>query len=231
MVRVAGLKRRIATGLAVPSVTGAQPRAVMRSLGKHTHALMERHAALFTEDIEPALSREGIRLVRMDELTGEEQTIIDEMFDTQVFPVLTPLAVDPAHPFPYISGLSLNLGVLLRHPQTGNEVFARVKVPQSLPRFVDVAASNRTQGVSPEAPARFVAMEDIIAANLDRLFEGMDVIGHSLFRVTRNEDLEVEEDDAENLLKALEKELTRRRFGPAVRLEVTEELHLSLIHI
>ncbi|MCT1830192.1 RNA degradosome polyphosphate kinase [Brevibacterium luteolum] len=225
MVRVAGLKRRIATGLAVPSVTGAQPRAVMRSLGKHTHALMERHAALFTEDIEPALSREGIRLVRMDELTGEEQTIIDEMFDTQVFPVLTPLAVDPAHPFPYISGLSLNLGVLLRHPQTGNEVFARVKVPQSLPRFVDVAASNRTQGVSPEAPARFVAMEDIIAANLDRLFEGMDVIGHSLFRVTRNEDLEVEEDDAENLLKALEKELTRRRFGPAVRLEVTEELH------
>lgn len=225
MVRVAGLKRRIATGLAVPSVTGAQPRAVMRSLGKHTHALMERHAALFTEHIEPVLSREGIRLVRIDELTGEEHAIVDELFDTQVFPVLTPLAVDPAHPFPYISGLSLNLGVLLRHPQTGNEVFARVKVPQSLPRFVDVAASSRTQGVSPEAPARFVAMEDIIAANLDRLFEGMDVIGHSLFRVTRNEDLEVEEDDAENLLKALEKELSRRRFGPAVRLEVTEELH------
>lgn len=225
MVRVAGLKRRIATGLAVPSVTGAQPRAVMRSLGKHTHALMERHAALFTEHIEPVLSREGIRLVRIDELTGEEHAIVDELFDTQVFPVLTPLAVDPAHPFPYISGLSLNLGVLLRHPQTGNEVFARVKVPQSLPRFVDVAASSRTHGVSPEAPARFVAMEDIIAANLDRLFEGMDVIGHSLFRVTRNEDLEVEEDDAENLLKALEKELSRRRFGPAVRLEVTEELH------
>ncbi|MFB9776660.1 RNA degradosome polyphosphate kinase [Brevibacterium otitidis] len=224
MVRVAGLKRRIATGLAVPSVTGAQPLAVMRSLSRHTRALLDRHAALFTEVIEPELSAEGIAIVRIDELTPAELAVVDEMFSSQVFPVLTPLAVDPAHPFPYISGLSLNLGVLLRHPQTGSEVFARVKVPQSLPRFVDVAAT-RTQGVSPASSARFVAMEDIIAANLGLLFEGMEVIAHSVFRVTRNEDLEVEEDDAENLLKALEKELTRRRFGPAVRLEVTEELH------
>ena len=224
MVRVAGLKRRIATGLAVPSITGVQPRAAMRSLQRHAHALMERHAQLFRTDIEPALRDAGIHLIEVSDLTGTEREEIDDFFATHVFPVLTPLAVDPAHPFPYISGLSLNLGVLLRHPETKTELFARIKVPQSLPRFISVACSEAQRSPA-DFPLRFVAIEDVIAANLSTLFEGMEILNHSLFRVTRNEDVEVEEDDAENLLKALEKELLRRRFGPAVRLETTKDLH------
>lgn len=226
MVRVAGLKRRIATGLAVPSVTGAQPRAVMRSINKHSRALAKRHTRLFLDDIKPKLADQGIHFVSMDELTAREHKRIDRFYRERVFPVLTPLAVDPAHPFPYISGLSLNLGILLRHPATGSESFARLKVPGLLPRFINVSESpDGNRVVSPEHPARFVAVEDLIATKLDTLFEGMEIVGYSLFRVTRNEDMEVEEDEAENLLKALEKELSRRRFGPPVRLEVTHDIH------
>src|SRR5690348_2303352 len=133
-------------------------------------------------------------------------------FREQIFPVLTPLAVDPAHPFPYISGLSLNLAVVVRNPVSGHEHYARVKVPPLLSRFLEAG------------PQRYVPLEDVIAAHLDYLFPGMEVIDHHMFRVTRNEDLEVEEDDAENLLQALEKELLRRRFGPPVRLEVEESI-------
>ena len=139
-------------------------------------------------------------------------TQLSNFFRTKVFPVLTPLAVDPAHPFPYISGLSLNLAVVVRNPSTGTELFARVKVPPILERFVLVG------------PQRFVPLEDIIAAHLGELFPGMEVLQHHAFRVTRNEDLEVEEDDAENLLLALERELMRRRFGPPVRLEVEQSI-------
>src|SRR5689334_21121073 len=135
-----------------------------------------------------------------------------QFFKDRVFPVLTPLAVDPSHPFPYISGLSLNLAVVVRNPDTGGEHFARVKVPPLLPRFVQVAEG------------RFVPLEDVIATHLGQLFPGMEVLEHHTFRVTRNEDLEVEEDDAENLLQALEKELLRRRFGPPVRLEMAEDV-------
>src|SRR6478609_9368396 len=151
------------------------------------------------------------------------------MFREQIFPVLTPLAVDPAHPFPYISGLSLNLAVVVRNTKTLKEHFARVKVPPLLPRFITVDdAGSASTGVDPSLAdpykSRFVPLEDIIAAHLDQLFPGMDVMTHHSFRVTRNEDLEVEEDDAENLLQALEKELMRRRFGPPVRLEVEESI-------
>jgi polyphosphate kinase len=137
---------------------------------------------------------------------------MERVFDDQIFPVLTPLAVDPAHPFPYISGLSLNLAVVVRNPATGGEHFARVKAPQILPRFY------------PVSPQRFVPLEDVIAEHLDRLFPGMEVLQHHSFRVTRNEDVEVEEDEAENLMKAMERELMRRRFGPPVRLEVEETI-------
>ena len=136
-----------------------------------------------------------------------------------MFPVLTPLAVDPAHPFPYISGLSLNLAVLVRNPKTGKEHFARVKVPPIFSRFV------------PVGDQRFVPLEDVIADHLKRLFPGMEVLGVHTFRVTRNEDLEVEEDDAENLLAALEKELLRRRFGPSVRLEVEESIDEHILEL
>jgi len=222
MVRVAGLKRRIATGLAVRSASGLEPREVFDEIASVAHTLMVSHAGLFKDQVRPALAKEGIAIARWDELSEEEQEGLHRMFRDQIFPVLTPLAVDPAHPFPYISGLSLNLAVLLVNPKNEVEHFARVKVPRLLPRFVQIQSPDPT----PAHPfnARFVALEDIIAAHLDQLFPGMRVSEHFTFRVTRNEDLEVEEDDVENLLAALEKELTRRRFGPPVRLEVADDM-------
>ena len=222
MVRVAGLKRRIATGLAVRSASGLEPREVLEQISVFAHELMVMHAQVFDDQVRPALIEEGISIVRWDELNTQEQEGLHGMFRDQIFPVLTPLAVDPAHPFPYISGLSLNLAVLLVNPKTQVEHFARVKVPLLLPRFVQVQAPNSQ--LAHLYNARFVPLEDIIAAHLDQLFPGMEVSEHFTFRVTRNEDLEVEEDDAENLLTALEKELTRRRFGPPVRLEIAEDM-------
>ncbi len=220
MVRVAGLKRRIATGLAVTAASGLEPREVLDAVSEQAHALMERHASVFTDQVEPALRGEGICIVGWSDLEATEQDRLHEFFRASVFPVLTPLAVDPAHPFPYISGLSLNLAVVVRNPATEKEHFARVKVPPLLPRLVRVETG---KGVASQRTARFVPLEEVIAEHLDQLFPGMDVVAHHAFRVTRNEDLEVEEDDAENLLQALEKELLRRRFGPPVRLEITSE--------
>jgi polyphosphate kinase len=229
MVRVAGLKRRIATGIAVRSAAGLEPRDVLDQIAVLAHELMDRHARVFHEDVRPQLAEAGITVVRWDELAGVERDRLGEMFQAQVFPVLTPLAVDPAHPFPYISGLSLNLAVILRNPKTGKEHFARVKVPPLLPRFIAVEDANGSAaGVDPSRAdpykSRFVPLEDVIEAHLEQLFPGMEVLQHHSFRVTRNEDLEVEEDDAENLLQALEKELMRRRFGPPVRLEVAADV-------
>ncbi|MFR9756282.1 RNA degradosome polyphosphate kinase [Streptomyces sp. TR06-5] len=212
MVRVAGLKRRIATGVATRSASGLQPREVLEGIWTRSRELMARHAACFQQDVAPALAEEGLHLVRWTELTEKEQARLFTLFRQQIYPVLTPLAVDPAHPFPYISGLSLNLAVVVRNPVSGHNHFARVKVPPLLSRFLEAS------------PQRFVPLEDVIAAHLEELFPGMEVLGHHMFRVTRNEDLEVEEDDAENLLQALEKELMRRRFGPPVRLEVEESI-------
>jgi polyphosphate kinase len=229
MVRVAGLKRRIATGIAVRSASGLEPREVLDQISAISHVLMERHAHVFQDTVRPLLASEGITVVRWDELSEVEQERLHELFHELVFPVLTPLAVDPAHPFPYISGLSLNLAVVVRNTKTNNEHFARVKVPPLLPRFIAVEeAPGSATAVDPARAdpykARFVPLEDIISAHLDQLFPGMEVLQHHSFRVTRNEDLEVEEDDAENLLQALEKELMRRRFGPPVRLEVAEDV-------
>ena len=212
MVRVAGLKRRIAAGLAVRAASGMLPREVLERIWVVSGELMQRHARVFRDDVVPSLSGEGIVLVRWDDLDRDEQKTCKRLFKERIFPVLTPLAVDPAHPFPYISGLSLNIAVLVRDPRAGTEHFARVKVPETFSRFV------------PLGNQRFVPMEDVIGEHLKRLFPGMEVLQAHTFRVTRNEDLEVEEDDAENLLKALEKELLRRRFGPPVRLEVEDSI-------
>jgi polyphosphate kinase len=217
MVRVAGLKRRIATGLAVTAASGLEPREVLDAISRRAHELQAAHATTYHDQVEPALLEAGIRLVHWGQLPAAEQERLHGFFRDHVFPVLTPLAVDPAHPFPYISGLSLNLAVILRNPATETQHFARVKVPPLLPRFIAV------DGDEPHR-WRFVPLEDVIAAHLDQLFPGMQVLEHHTFRVTRNEDLEVEEDDAENLLQALEKELLRRRFGPPVRLEVAEDI-------
>ena len=229
MVRVAGLKRRLAAGFAVPSATGMSATRLIDTLIERAHELMDRHADVFHDVVRPALADEGIYLVRLDELGDDEQNRLRKLFRSDIFPVLTPLAVDPAHPFPYISGLSLNLAVEIRDPDTGKDYFARVKVPETLPRFLSVDAHGKASQVTDasaldDEPRSFVPIEDVIAAHLDYLFPGMDVVNHYTFRVTRNEDVEVEEDDAENLLKAMEKELLRRRFGPAVRLEVAEDL-------
>jgi polyphosphate kinase len=212
MVRVAGLKRRIATGIAVKAASGLLPNEVLEAIRVRSRGQMERQAECFRTDVLPALETEGIDLLHWEDLTEPERDELHEFFRKRVFPVLTPLAVDPSHPFPYISGLSLNLAVVVRNPETGNELFARVKVPPLLPRLVSVG------------PQRFIPLEDVMAEHLDQLFPGMEVLQHHTFRVTRNEDLEVEEDDAENLLKALERELMRRRFGPPVRLEVEESI-------
>ena len=212
MVRVAGLKRRIAAGVAVPAVSGLLPREILDRISERTRGLTARQARGFRDDLLPALDKEGIEILRWDDLDDHEHQAMDRLFRERVFPVLTPLAVDPAHPFPYISGLSLNLAVVVRNARTRTEHFARVKVPPNFPRFLPVAEQ------------RFVPLEDVIAAHLGQLFPGMEVLQHHTFRVTRNEDVEVEEDDAENLLTAMERELVRRRFGPAVRLEVEESM-------
>jgi polyphosphate kinase len=217
MVRVAGLKRRIATGLAVTAASGLEPRRVLERIGEKAHQLQVEHGCVYNDMVAPALADAGIALVHWNALAPDEQERLHAFFRDQVFPVLTPLAVDPAHPFPYISGLSLNLAVILRNPVTDKEHFARVKVPPLLPRFIAVGGDD-------DHTARFVPLEDVIAVHLDQLFPGMEVLQHHTFRVTRNEDLEVEEDDAENLLQALEKELLRRRFGPPVRLEIAEDV-------
>ncbi|MFK4798514.1 RNA degradosome polyphosphate kinase [Streptomyces sp. MPA0124] len=219
MVRVAGLKRRIATGVATRSASGLQPREVLDMIWARSRELMARHAACFHEDVAPALAEEGIHLVRWNELAEKEQARLFTLFRHRIFPVLTPLAVDPAHPFPYISGLSLNLAVVVRNPVTGHRHFARVKVPPLLSRFLEAS------------PGRYVPVEDVIAAHLEELFPGMEVLEHHTFRLTRNEDLEVEEDDAENLLQALEKELMRRRLGPPVRLEVEESVDREVLDL
>ena len=219
MVRVAGLKRRIAAGVAVRTASGHLPREVLESIWSETRQLTERHASLFRDEIVPELLDHGIALVRWDDLDRDEQKSSKRLFKERVFPVLTPLAVDPAHPFPYISGLSLNLAVLVRNPKSGKEHFARVKVPPSFPRFVSLGNQ------------RFVPLEDVIGEQLRRLFPGMEVLEAHTFRVTRNEDVEVEEDDAESLLAALEKELLRRRFGPPVRLEVEESISDAVLEL
>lgn len=228
MVRVAGLKRRIAAGIAKTAASGLTPRQVMDGINERAQDLCQRQAKLVQEDILVKLADEGIVVTHWDGLEDEARDKLHRYFRRQIFPVLTPLAVDPSHPFPYISGLSLNLAVVVQNPLTGKQHFARVKVPSSLPRLVCIEQAIR--GLKPEEAldvfdkATFVPIEDIITAHLDHLFPGMEILEYHSFRLTRNEDLEVEEDDAENLLTAMEEELLRRRFGPAVRLEVSEKI-------
>jgi len=221
MVRVASLKRRIATGIAVPSASGLSPQEVLGHISDRTRELQARHAQIFAEVITPQLAEHGIVFLRWQDLTDAERVEMHDYFRAQIFPVLTPLAVDPAHPFPYISGLSLNLAVVLRNPNNQAEHFARVKVPPLLPRLLPV----------PGEVNRFVPLEDVIGEFLGELFPGMNVVQHHAFRVTRNEDLEVDEDEGENLLIQLEKELLRRRFGPPVRLEVAEDIDPQVLSL
>ena len=211
MVRVAGLKRRMQTGLPVRSADGLSTREQLELIAECSAELVGRHALCFIRDIEPALAAADVHIVRWADLDPGQRDVMRDYFRDQVFPVLTPLAVDPAHPFPYISGLSLNLAVVVRDPDGGPDLFARVKVPNNVPRLVAVESGRRY---------RFLPVEELIAAHLGQLFSGMQIVEHHLFRVTRNAELEVDDDRDEDLLQALERELARRRFGPPVRLEV-----------
>ncbi|BFU42810.1 RNA degradosome polyphosphate kinase [Krasilnikovia sp. MM14-A1004] len=217
MVRVAGLKRRLKAGLPKRGGDRVSLRFQLEMINERAADLVTRHAACFGEEVRPKLSGEGIELVGWEELDAPERERLHTFFREQVFPVLTPLAVDPAHPFPYISSRSLNLAVALRDPaDASSELFARVKVPNNVARFVTV--QNDSRGV------RFLPVEELIAVHLDQLFPGMQILEWHLFRVTRNAELEVDEDRDEDLLQALERELAQRRFGPPVRLEVAASI-------
>ena len=220
MVRVAGLKRRIDTGIAVTAASGLSPRQQLRAISDQAHRLQDEHARYVVDHILPALAEEHIVLLGWDKLTAAEQERLSRYYRQQVFPVLTPLAVDPAHPFPYISGNSINLAVLVENPNSGKSHFARVKIPDNLNRLVPV--SDLTEDESGNVRYGFITMENLIIAHLESLFPGMIIKEARSFRVTRNEDIDVEEDDAENLLNAMEKELLRRRFGPPIRLEISD---------
>lgn len=227
MVRIADLKRRRQTGLPTRGVDQLPPREQLAVVAERTAELVARHARCFTQDVRPLLAAEQIHVTRWADLNDAEQQRLRTYFRDNVFPVLTPLAVDPSHPFPYISGLSLNLAVMIRDPDGGTERFARVKVPNNVPRLVavdrtDLAGSARGRGTPDEA--RFLPLEDLIAIHLSQLFSGMQVDEHYAFRVTRNAEVELEEDRDQDLLSAMERELARRRFGPPVRLEVAADI-------
>jgi polyphosphate kinase len=208
-VRVSGLQEQFDAGIRTRSPDGLDSGEQLRSVRAYADELCARHAATFRKEIAPALEDADIRFASWEDLTPGERSELGEVFEAQIFPVLTPLAVDPAHPFPYISGLSLNLAVQVRDPKTGDERFARVKVPPVLPRFLPLADETR-----------FVPIEQVIAAHIDRLFPGMDILTNHPFRVTRDTDFELEDED-EDLLEAIEEVLHRRtKFGRVVRIEI-----------
>jgi polyphosphate kinase len=231
MVRVAGLKRRDEMGLSVRSADGLTPREQLRRIGEQTQKIATRHAEVFLNSVEPGLAAEGIRIVTWADLDHAERDRLSTYFTEQVFPVLTPLAVDPAHPFPFVSGLSLNLAVTVKQPDDGGQHFARVKVPDNVDRFVELDDRPGADDTDGPKEVRFLPMEELIAAFLTALFPGMEIVEHHAFRVTRNADYEVDEDRDEDLLQALERELARRRFGSPVRLEVADDMTEHMLEL
>ena len=230
MVRVAGLKRRDEMGLSVRSADGLTPGEQLTLIGEQTQRIATRHARVFLDSVRPALAEEGIHIVTWADLDQAERDELSTYFTEQVFPVLTPLAVDPAHPFPFVSGLSLNLAVMVRLPEDGSQHFARVKVPNNVDRFVELQNRSNVDGDGPDI-VRYLPMEELIAAFLPELFPGMEIVEHHAFRITRNADYEVEEDRDEDLLQALERELARRRFGSPVRLEIADDMTESMLEL
>ena len=231
MVRVAGLKRRDEMGLSVRSADGLTPREQLRRIGEQTQKIATRHAEVFLNSVEPGLAEEGIHIVTWADLDQAERDRLSTYFTEQVFPVLTPLAVDPAHPFPFVSGLSLNLAVTVKQPDDGGQHFARVKVPDNVDRFVELDERDGADESSGKKEVRFLPMEELIAAFLTALFPGMEIVEHHAFRITRNADFEVDEDRDEDLLQALERELARRRFGSPVRLEVADDMTEHMLEL
>ena len=220
MVRVATLMSKIENQITAPNVAGITPQDLMGQISTKTRELVARAYKSLHDDLMPQLKVEGIEFVQWGNLNENERVYVDKLFEERVFPVLTPLAVDPSHPFPYISGLSLNLAVIVKNPQTQEEFFARVKVPEILPRFIATEKNSLN---------RFISIEEIMANNLHTLFPGMIIDAHYMFRVTRNQDIELDEDESEDILLTLEAELARRRFGPPVRLEIETGVDARLV--
>jgi len=211
MVRVATLMSKIENDVTAANVAGYKPKDLLALISTKVNELVARQSKTLHDDILPELKKHGIEFIKWEQLDDTESAYVAKLFQDRIFPVLTPLAVDPTHPFPYISGLSLNLAVMVKNPATQEEFFARVKVPEILPRFIATAKLGST---------RFLPLEDLISIHLQELFPGMIIEDHYTFRVTRNQDIELDEDEAEDLLLSLEQELLRRRFGPPVRLEI-----------
>ena len=220
MVRVATLMSKLENGITAANVAGFTPIELMKQVSLRTNALMKRKSEVFHDEIIPALKNSGIEFVLWNQIDETERGYVTKLFQDRIFPVLTPLAVDPSHPFPYISGLSLNLAVIVKNPTSHEEFFARVKVPEILPRFIATAKSGST---------RFLPLEELIAIHLQDLFPGMIIEDHYTFRITRNQDMDLDEDESEDILTSIEQELARRRFGPPVRLEIENGVDEKLV--
>ena len=221
MVRVASLKAKIERGVTTPNTAGYTPRELLKIVLQRTQNLVNIQAERFRDVIIPELRTHGIEFCKINELTDEERSHLKDYYNKRIFPVLTPLVVDPSHPFPYISGLSLNVGINIESSEDQDISFARVKVPSNLPRFI------RT---SDESKIRFVLIDELIAEHLSELFPGVTLKDHFFFRVTRNQDLDLDEDETDDILQTMEKELTRRRFGPPVRLEVDKVINSEVLN-
>ncbi|MCX6515887.1 MAG: polyphosphate kinase 1 [Actinobacteria bacterium] len=216
-VRVAALKGQVAAGVHSSSSDGLSPTRQLNEIAHRVDYLVSEQENLLLNVLFPPLAEHGVDICRWADITPEEQIAMKQFFERQLFPVLTPLAVDPSHPFPYISNMAISLGVLVRDSSTGEQRFARVKIPTFLKRFHKMSEG------------RYVMIEDVIAANVADLFVGMDIVHVSAFRVTRNADLTLDDEDADDLLAAVEMELRRRRFGRAVRLEVDHHINPDVL--
>lgn len=220
MIRVASVKLKIESGATYTNAAGYSPVSLLQEIMTKVHALVKRQTNCLHANLLPQLREHDINFIHWEQLSLDEKTYLQEIFESKIFPVLTPLAVDPSHPFPYISGLSLSLAVIVKHPDTHEEFFARVKVPNLIPRFLPTHETNRN---------RFILLEEVIAAHLQELFPGMTIEDYYTFRLTRNEDLDFEEDEIDNILETMEQELLRRKFGPPVRLEVDADIKHDLL--
>ena len=221
MVRVASLKAKIERGSTTVNSAGFTPRELLPVVLKRTQELVNIQADRFRDVIIPELLKEGIEFAKISDLSDQERENLKDYYSKRIFPVLTPLVVDPSHPFPYISGLSLNIGINIESDEDHDISFARVKVPSNLPRFIRTSDGSKY---------RFVLIDELIAEHLSELFPGVKLRDHFFFRVTRNQDLDLDEDETDDILETMEKELTRRRFGPPVRLEVDKVIHTDVLN-
>jgi polyphosphate kinase len=221
MVRVASLKAKIERGVTTANSAGYTPQELLKIVLQRTQELVRIQAERFKDVIVPELAQHGIEFLKIDELSQDERDHLKDYYNKRIFPVLTPLVVDPSHPFPYISGLSLSIGINIESSDDFDISFARVKVPSNLPRFIRTSDTSKF---------RFVLIDELIAEHLSELFPGVTLKDHFFFRVTRNQDLDLDEDETDDILETMEKELTRRRFGPPVRLEVDKVINTQVLN-